>query len=90
MPALTFQLLYCLLSLNTGVAEFCTSNVTSSPTSEWVVQQLREALNADVTQFLTSTGLTPKRTSVQAPWQNGLAERWIGSCRRELLDQVIP
>jgi transposase InsO family protein len=27
---------------------------------------------------------------VQAPWQNGLAERWVGSIRRELLDQVIP
>jgi len=30
-----------------------------------------------------------KRTSVQAPWQNGTAERWIGSCRREILDHVI-
>ena len=40
-------------------------------------------------EFLDKTGLTPKRTSVQAPWQNGLAERWIGSCRRELLDHVI-
>ena len=37
-----------------------------------------------VTTFLQATGLTPKRTSVQAPWQNGTAERWIGSCRREL------
>ncbi len=27
--------------------------------------------------------------SVQAPWQNGVAERWIGSCRGELLDHVI-
>jgi hypothetical protein len=27
---------------------------------------------------------------VQAPWQNGTAERWIGSCRREILDHVIP
>jgi len=23
------------------------------------------------------------------PWQNGVAERWVGSCRRELLDPVI-
>ena len=29
------------------------------------------------------------RTSLQSPWQNGVAERWVGSCRRELLDQVI-
>jgi len=32
--------------------------------------------------------LTPKRTSVQSPWQNGVAERWVGSCRREILDHV--
>src|SRR6266581_7214450 len=30
------------------------------------------------------------QTSIQSPWQNGVAERWVGSCRRELLDQVIP
>jgi transposase InsO family protein len=29
------------------------------------------------------------QTSVQSPWQNGVAERWVGSCRRELLDYVI-
>jgi transposase InsO family protein len=45
--------------------------------------------DADVIAFLSCTGLKTKRTSVQAPWQNGLAERWIGSCRRELLDHVI-
>jgi putative transposase len=42
-----------------------------------------------VMTFLRATGLTPKRTSVHAPWQNGTAERWIGSCRRELLDHII-
>jgi putative transposase len=45
--------------------------------------------DADVTAFLKATGLEPKRSSVQAPWQNGIAERWVGSCRREILDQVI-
>jgi len=29
------------------------------------------------------------RTSFKSPWQNGVAERWVGSCRRDLLDHVI-
>jgi Integrase core domain len=29
------------------------------------------------------------RTAFRSPWQNGIAERWVGSCRRELLDDVI-
>lgn len=29
------------------------------------------------------------RTSLQSPWQNGVAERWVGSCRRDVLDHVI-
>ena len=39
--------------------------------------------------ILTLRGLKPKRTSIQSPWQNGTAERWVGSCRREILDHVI-
>ena len=46
--------------------------------------------DGQVIAFLKCTGLKPKQTSVQSPWQNGVAERWIGSCRRELLDHVIP
>src|SRR5258708_5476772 len=33
--------------------------------------------------------ITPVHTSIGSPWQNGVAERWVGSCRRELLDNVI-
>jgi transposase InsO family protein len=29
------------------------------------------------------------RTSLRSPWQNGVAEGWIGSCRRDLLDHII-
>jgi putative transposase len=46
--------------------------------------------NTEVLEFLKTAGLKPKRTSMQSPWQNGLAERWVGSIRREFLDQVIP
>jgi putative transposase len=42
-----------------------------------------------VVAFLEATELKPKRTSVQAPWQNGVAERWIGSARRDCFDHVI-
>jgi putative transposase len=45
--------------------------------------------NEEVVTFLEATGLKPKRTSVQAPWQNGVAERWIGSARRDCFDHVI-
>ena len=34
-------------------------------------------------------GITAVRTVVGCPWQNGVAERWVGNCRRELLDHVI-
>jgi hypothetical protein len=30
------------------------------------------------------------QTSYQSAWQNGLAERWVESCRRDRLDHVIP
>ena len=46
--------------------------------------------DATVVAFLKATGLAPKRTSIQSPWQNGTAERWVGSCRREILDHAIP
>ncbi len=42
-----------------------------------------------VTTTVESFRIEPKRTAYRSPWQNGVAERWIGSCRRELLDRVI-
>src|SRR5437879_171123 len=33
--------------------------------------------------------MKPTRISPASPWQNGVAERWIGSCRRELLDHLV-
>jgi len=43
----------------------------------------------EVTDILTASGMKPTPISPASPWQNGVAERWIGSCRRELLDHVI-
>jgi transposase InsO family protein len=45
--------------------------------------------NDEVIDTVKSFGIQPKRTSFRSPWQNGVAERWVGNCRRDLLDHVI-
>ena len=45
--------------------------------------------NAEALNTVKSFGIQPKRTSFRSPWQNGVAERWVTSCRRDLLDCVI-
>jgi transposase InsO family protein len=35
-------------------------------------------------------GLEQIRTAFRSPWQNGFAERWIASLRRDCLDHIIP
>ena len=55
----------------------------------YVILDRDATFDADVITLLKATGLEPKRTSVRAPWQNGIAERFVGSCRREILDHVI-
>ena len=43
----------------------------------------------EVVRTIRSFGIDPKRTSYRSPWQNGVAESFVGSCRRDLLDHVI-
>jgi transposase InsO family protein len=105
VPTITFQLLYCFFVIDHQRRKILHCNVTAHPTADWVIQQLRETFsgeepyryvildhdakfNGEMIAFLKSTGLKPKR-SVQAPWQNGIAERWVGSARREILDHVV-
>jgi len=43
----------------------------------------------EVPEAVRSLGIPPVRTSFESPWQNGVAERWVESCRRDLLDHII-
>ena len=45
--------------------------------------------SARMAEAICNLGVDPKRTAHRSPWQNGVAERWIGTVRRELLDHVI-
>ena len=42
-----------------------------------------------VVTVVKGMGIKPRRITYRSPWQNGLAERWVGSCRRELLEHVV-
>jgi putative transposase len=104
VPTLTFRVLYRFFGIAHNRRRILHFNVTDHPTADWVVQQLRETrtaarigtildrddkFNDEVLAMLKSCGAKPMRTSRRSPWQNGIAERWVGSCRRELLDHVI-
>jgi putative transposase len=43
----------------------------------------------EVPVAVRSLRMSPVRTSFESPWQNGVAERWVESCRRDLLDHII-
>jgi putative transposase len=43
----------------------------------------------EVPAAVQSLKMSPVRTSFESPWQNGVAERWVASCRRDLLDHII-
>jgi transposase InsO family protein len=45
--------------------------------------------SAQVVSAVKSFGIAPARTAYRSPWQNGVAERWVGSVRRELLDHAV-
>src|ERR1700682_2550494 len=43
----------------------------------------------EVPRAVRSMNIRPVRTSFESPWQNGVAERWVESCRRDLLDHIV-
>ena len=43
----------------------------------------------EVPAAVRSLRIRPVRTSFESPWQNGVAERWVESCRLDLLDHII-
>src|ERR1035437_735694 len=43
----------------------------------------------EVLVAVRSLKMSPVRTSFESPWQNGVAERWVESCRRDRLDHII-
>ncbi|TMA30904.1 MAG: transposase [Deltaproteobacteria bacterium] len=45
--------------------------------------------SSEVARSISTFGIHPERTALQSPWQNGTAERFVGTVRRELLDHMV-
>jgi putative transposase len=58
-------------------------------TSDYLIFDNDTIFSRKVTEAIESLGIGPKRTAFRSPWQNGTAERWVGSYKRELIDHVI-
>ena len=43
----------------------------------------------DVLAVIEHMGIKRKQITPRSPWQNGVAERWVQTARRDLLDHVI-
>jgi len=59
------------------------------PAHRYLVYDNDAIFSPAVTSAIKSFEIDPKRTAFRSPWQNGTAERVVGSVRRELLDHVI-
>jgi len=59
------------------------------PSHRFVLYDNDSIFSAAVTHAIDSFDICPKRTAFRCPWQNGAAERFVGSVRRELLDHAV-
>jgi len=59
------------------------------PAQKYLIFDRDQKFGFEVIAALKATRIIPKRASFRSPWQNGIAERWVGSCRRDLLDHIV-
>lgn len=56
---------------------------------KYLIHDRDTIFNCEVMEAVKAIGIKSVRISFKSPWQNGIAERFVGSCRRDLLDHVI-
>jgi transposase InsO family protein len=104
VPTIGFIQLDVLVIVRLARRELALINVTRHPTAEWIAQQITEAFPwNDVPRYLVRDqdaiygaavarrlcGIRDKPIAPGSPWQNGYAERLIGTIRRECVDHLI-
>jgi transposase InsO family protein len=85
--------LVCISVTTHPTAEWVARQITEAfPWNEATCYMIRDRdriYGSVVTRRLRAMGIRDKPTAPASPWQNGFAERLIGSIRRECLDHII-
>ena len=105
VPTIGFDLLYVLVIVRLARRDLVCINVTPHPTAGWVARQItaafpwneaprylirdRDRVYGVAVTHLRAMGIRDKPVAPSSPWQNGFAERMIGSIRRECVDHVV-
>jgi transposase InsO family protein len=72
-----------------GVIQQLRETFPEEPTHRFLICDNDSIFSTAVTRAIKGFEIDPKRTAFRSPWQNGTAERVVGTVRRELLDHVI-
>ena len=85
MAALTLQGFFTR-SVGNAEAAVCALRINRF---DCVLADCHEPASADFIRRLRAMGIRDRPTAARSPWQNGYAERLIGSIRRECVDNVV-
>ena len=86
------QILHCNVTANPAarwVIQQLRNAFPDEPAHRFLIFDNDSISSAGVARSITGFGIDPRRTAFQSPWQNGTAERFVGTVRRELLDHVV-
>jgi len=79
--------------LRPTIAEWIANQITEAfgweRAPHYLIRDCDRAYGIVFIRRLRSMGIRDRPTSPRSPWQNGYAERLIGSIRRECLDHVV-
>jgi putative transposase len=74
---------------STWIAQQIREAFPEDPASRYLILDRDRKYAGEATEMLNQLGRQLIQTAYRSPWRNGIAERSVGGCRRELLDHVI-
>lgn len=87
LETVSLRRLYVLFFIELGSRRVHLADCTANPTGAWVTQHAKFTRSFDA--VFASEGIRIVKTPVRAPKANAIAERFVGTVRRECLDWLL-